>query len=110
MSFDFQFHQRKINLHLLFFNMHHFRKDPCQIVAFRSYGTSTHLYAKGRALEDKNIDLSKKGFIALLWISYKHIETDLIRNSDLILTLPNGFQIKTRTDNQGYFLIHQTVE
>lgn len=90
--------------------MNLFKKDPYKIIPFRSYGTGTHLYAKGRALEDENIDLSKRGFFSMLRIAYKRFGTDLIKNTDLILTLADGRKIDVRTDNQGYFLVNQTVE
>lgn len=90
--------------------MKFFKKDPLQIITFRSYGTQNHLYVKGRALEDENIDLSKKGFFNLVWNTYKRFETDLIKNTPLILTLPDGRKISTETDNQGYFLIDETIE
>ncbi|MBT0607549.1 DUF2183 domain-containing protein [Aequorivita echinoideorum] len=87
-----------------------FKKDPLQIITFRSYGTSNHLYIKGRALEDENIDLSKKGFFTLLWNTYKRFETDLIKNTPLKVTLPDGRIIQTKTDHHGYFLIDETIE
>lgn len=87
-----------------------FKKDPLQIITFRSYGTYNHLYVKGRALEDEGIDLSKKGFFALLWNSYKRFGTDLIKNTRLIFRLPDGREIETTTDDQGYFLIDQPLE
>lgn len=87
-----------------------FKKDPYQIVPFRSYGSTNHFYAKGRALEDENIDLSKKGFFTLIGIAYKRFKTDLIKNTLLVLTLPNGIKIETKTDNQGYYLIDQSFE
>lgn len=90
--------------------MNHFKKDPIHIVPFRSYGTQNHLYAKGRALEDENIDLSKKGFFNLLWNTYKRFETDLITETPLILTLSDGRKIETKTDNQGYFLVDQAIK
>ena len=89
--------------------MNHFRKDPIHIVTFRSYGTSNHLYARGRALEDENIDLSKKGFFNLLWNTYKRFETDLITDAHLILTLPDGRKIETKSDDQGYYLIDKAI-
>ena len=89
--------------------MNLFKKDPYQIIPFRSYGTSTHLYAKGRALEDESIDLSRRGFFPMIWTTYKRFETDLVRNTDLLLTLPDGRIIETRTDSQGYYLIDETV-
>jgi len=87
-----------------------FKKDLIQIITFRSYGTLNHLYVKGRALEDENIDLSKKGFFNLLWNTYKRFETDLITDAQLILTLHDGRKIETKTDSQGYFLIDQSIE
>lgn len=87
-----------------------FRKDPIKIITFRSYGTFNHLYLKGRALEDENIDLSKKGFFNLLWNTYKRFETDLITDAPLVLTLPDGRKIETRTDSQGYFLIDKNID
>ncbi|TXD70783.1 DUF2183 domain-containing protein [Aequorivita lipolytica] len=90
--------------------MRMFKKDPIQIITFRSYGTPNHLYVKGRALEDENIDLSKKGFFNLLWNTYKRFKTDLVKNEPLVLKLPDGRKIETKTDEQGYFLIDETIE
>lgn len=90
--------------------MNIFKKDPLQIITFRSYGTSMHLYVKGRALQDENIDLSKSGVFNLLWNSYKRFETDLIKNTNLTLTLSDGRKFNTKTDDQGYFLVDKTVE
>jgi len=87
-----------------------FKKDPLQIITFRSYGTHNHLYVKGRALEDENIDLSEKGLFPLLWNTYKRFETDLVKNTPLVLTLPDGRKIETKSDDQGYFLIDETIE
>lgn len=87
-----------------------FKKDPIQIITFRSYGTSSHLYVKGRAIQDENIDLSKTGFFNLIWNSYKRFETDKVTNAKLILTLSDGRTIETLTNLQGYFLIDEMVE
>ena len=89
--------------------MSQFKKDPIHIVPFRSYGTQNHLYAKGRTLEDENIDLSKKGFFNLLWNTYKRFETDLITDAQLILTLPDGRKIETISDIQGYYLVDKAI-
>ena len=32
-------------------------KDKLQIIGFQGYGTDSHFYARGRALEDEQIDL-----------------------------------------------------
>lgn len=90
--------------------MNIFKKEPLQIITFRSYGTPNHLYVKGRALEDENIDLSKKGFFNLIWNTYKRFKTDLVINTPLLLILSNGKKIETTTDDQGYYLVDKTVD
>ncbi|WP_170234403.1 App1 family protein [Bizionia saleffrena] len=82
-----------------------FKKDPLQIIAFQSYGTNTHFYLKGRALEDENINLENKTWINLLINSYKRLEVDEVRNTTLDIKLPNGKILKTTTDNKGYFKV-----
>ena len=80
-------------------------RDPLQIIVFQTYGSNTHLYVKGRALEDENIDLTKKNFIHLLINSWKRFETDVIGNCALKLKLPNGDIHEFETDREGYFLL-----
>lgn len=87
-----------------------FKKDPIQIVTFHSYGTASHLYIKGRAIQDEGIDLSKTGFFNLLWNSWKRFETDKVKYAKLILTLSDGRSLETVTDSKGYFLIDSTIE
>jgi len=87
-----------------------FRNDSIQIIVFQSYGTSNHLYVRGRALEDENIDLSKKGFYNLLKNTWRRFETDAIPNTKLTLKLPDNSVIYTQTDTKGYFLIDTIFE
>ncbi|MGJ8591915.1 MAG: App1 family protein [Aquaticitalea sp.] len=87
-----------------------FKKDPLQIIVFQSYGTNSHLYIRGRALEDESIDLAGKHPIKLLINAYKRFETDEIRHTPLLLKLPNNSVIETMTDAKGYFLIDEKVE
>jgi len=86
-----------------------FKKDPLQIIPFQSYGTGTHLYIRGRALEDENIDLSKRGFFSLLKNTWRRFETDEIPNARLQLKLPDGTVLYTTSDRKGYFKIDQTI-
>src|SRR5690606_4313168 len=51
-----------------------------------------------------------KGFFNLLWNTYKRFETDLIKNTPLILTLPDGRKNETKSEDQSYFLIDETIE
>ncbi|GGI55809.1 App1 family protein [Winogradskyella haliclonae] len=85
------------------------KKDPLQIIPFLTYGTKNHLYLRGRALEDEDIDLSKKGWFNLLVNSWKRFETDEIRNAVIQINIHNtNFELKT--DAEGYYLKDTTSE
>lgn len=84
-----------------------FKKDPLQIIAFQSYGTKTHLYLRGRALEDESIDLSKKGFFSLLRNTWKRFETDEVRLETLKIQLPNEQVLYSDTNSEGYYLVDE---
>lgn len=87
-----------------------FKKDPLQIIAFQTYGTSNHFYMRGRALEDETIDLEQKGLFSLFINSWKRFESDEIKYTELKISLPNGVILKTITDNHGYFKLDEFVE
>jgi phosphatidate phosphatase APP1 len=87
-----------------------FKKDPLQIITFQSYGTDSHFYARGRALEDESIDLEDQHIWHLIVNTWKRFETDEIKRVDLNITLPNNTVIKVTTDNSGYFIAEQHLE
>ena len=86
------------------------KKDPLQIIPFASYGTESHLYLKGRALEDEGIDLNKTGWFNLFINSWKRFETDEIRKTPLCIKLGNNQTIDCISDEEGYYLIDQSAE
>jgi len=85
------------------------KKDPLQIIAFQSYGTNSHLYRRGRALEDEAINLEDKSLWSLIVNTWKRFETDEIKHVWINVCLPNGKVFKTKTDNHGYFKIDAQV-
>lgn len=87
-----------------------FKKDPLQIIVFQSYGTSSHFYARGRALEDESIDLDDQHIWHLIVNTWKRFETDEIKNVRLDLKLPNNKIIKVTTDENGYFIAEEPLE
>ncbi|MGC1632968.1 MAG: hypothetical protein WA749_12730, partial [Gelidibacter sp.] len=87
-----------------------FKKDPLQIIVFQSYGTASHLYVRGRALEDESIDLEGKHPVKLLINAYKSFETDEIRRTTLVLQLSNGRSFEMLTDDNGYFLLDEQIK
>ena len=86
-----------------------FKKDPLQIIAFQTYGTSHHLYLRGRAIEDESINLEQKGAFKLLFNTWKRFETDEIKNTELIVKMGNDTCFYTMTDGNGYFLLDEKV-
>jgi phosphatidate phosphatase APP1 len=85
--------------------------DPLQIVTYRSYGTVTTLYVKGRILKDKGVrkatdkDTLWNNLVAM----YKRFESDEVPDATLRL----DFQDKTyivRSDDEGYFTINLVCE
>ncbi|SHJ45568.1 App1 family protein [Pseudozobellia thermophila] len=79
------------------------KKDKLQIIAFQGYGTDSHFYARGRALEDEGIDLAQKGIFNLVLNTYKRFETDEVRHTPVTITLPDGRTVQGKTDNSGYY-------
>lgn len=86
-----------------------FKKDPLQIIAFQTYGTPSHLYLRGRAIEDESIDLEQKGAFKLLFNAWKRFETDEIKNTELVVKIGSNRFFYTQTDKKGYFLVDEIV-
>jgi phosphatidate phosphatase APP1 len=87
-----------------------FNKEPLQIIAFQSYGTDTHFYLRGRALQDEAIDLEQRGFFRLLINTWKRLESDEVKHVGINIKLPNGKILKAESDNHGYFKAEATLE
>ncbi|WP_289644946.1 App1 family protein [Maribacter aestuarii] len=86
------------------------KKDKYQIIVFQTYGTQSHFYTRGRALEDENIDLEQKGILNLLVNFYKRFETDEVVNTSILTNLGDGTSISGKTDDEGYFLIDKQMD
>ena len=86
------------------------KKDKLQLIAFQAYGSKSHFYARGRALEDEEIDLAQKGFFKLLVNSVKRFETDEIKRTPVIIALSDGRTLTGKTDKNGYFIINESLE
>lgn len=86
------------------------QKDKLQIISFQTYGTKSHLYLRGRALEDEEIDLSEKGFFKLLQNTWKRFETDEIKNTEIKVKLGDDRVVSCKTDKDGYYLIDASNE
>jgi len=85
------------------------KKDPLQIIAFQGYGTDTHFYARGRALEDESIDLEAQKIWHLAVNTWKRFETDEVKNVDINIKLPNSKILKGVTDADGYYKVEANL-
>ncbi|WP_282031659.1 App1 family protein [Winogradskyella eximia] len=85
------------------------KKDPLQIITFQSYGTDSHFYARGRALEDESIDLEDQHIWHLIVNTWKRFETDEIKHVGLDVKLPNNKILKVTTDENGYFIAEDII-
>ncbi|QDA62058.1 App1 family protein [Hymenobacter jejuensis] len=82
--------------------------DPLQIVPYRSYGTPTRLYVKGRLLTDKGIgepDASDSRWHNLLNM-YRRFESNEISGAQLIIRPADGTEHAVVTDEEGYFTLN----
>jgi len=86
------------------------KKDPLQIITFQSYGTDTHFYTRGRALEDESIDLEEQHIWHLIVNTWKRFETDEIKYVGLDIKLPNNKTINVTKDNKGYVRVEEKRE
>ncbi|SHI80219.1 App1 family protein [Aquimarina spongiae] len=81
-----------------------FKKKALRINTYLGYGTNTLFRATGRALEDENIDFSTNQRISkTLRNIYRQFESDEVRNVSIIITLPDGTILETKTDHEGYY-------
>jgi phosphatidate phosphatase APP1 len=81
--------------------------DPIQIVPYRTYGTATRVYVKGRVLEDKKI--AKASDQDTIWNNlhnmYKRFESDEIAGVQIKVKLADEEHHVT-TDKEGYFVVN----
>lgn len=84
---------------------------PLQIVPYRSYGTPTRLYVKGRVLVNKGITQSEEQ--DTLWENllnmYRRFESDEVPNARVQLVL-NEQVHEITTDVEGYFVLNLQPE
>ncbi len=88
-----------------------FERDPWIIEVFRTYSGESHLYIRGRALEDQPLKLyEQQSFYQTLRNTWRAFKTDEIRNIPVTLILSNGQQFHTIANHEGYFLFDIKVD
>ncbi|MFD2516415.1 App1 family protein [Salinimicrobium flavum] len=85
-------------------------KPEVKLAAYRSYGTHTHLYLLGRALDDDKLKMYEdQSVFRTLLNTYKQFDSHKIKGAGVALQLPNGTVLTTKTNNQGYYLFDKTI-
>src|SRR3954453_15160495 len=81
--------------------------DPIQIVPYRTYGTTTRVYIKGRVLEDKKItsESDKDSILNNLLNMYKRFESDEVPGTTLKALLHEE-EHRVTSDDEGYFVLN----
>ncbi|PJJ60335.1 App1 family protein [Hymenobacter chitinivorans] len=82
--------------------------DPLQIVPYRSYGTPTRLYVKGRLLTDKGIgepNPTDSRWHNLLDM-YRRFESNEIAGAQLLVRPADKSEHLVVTDDEGYFSLN----
>ncbi len=81
------------------------------IMPYRSYGTHSHLYIKGRVLDNEPLKIAKDpSFFRTLKNTYKRFDTFEIPNAPIELVLSEKIDRFSKTDDEGYFLFDDFIE
>lgn len=85
-------------------------KPEVKLATYRSYGTSSHLYLLGRAIDDDKLRMHEdQSFFRTLANTYKQFDSYEIANAEVALELPDGTMLTTKTNKDGYFLFDSTI-
>ena len=80
---------------------------PLQLDAYRSYGTATKFYIKGRLLADRGI--ATQTAADSRWRNFRNMvrrfNSREVTGADLVAELPDGSQHLVTTDDEGYFTL-----
>ena len=95
--------------------LHKFRSSlrsnvKIKLATYRSYGTRSHLYLLGRALDDDRLKMtSTQSFLQTLKNTFKQFDSFEMPNIEVALQLPNGAGLSTTTNQDGYFLFDKAT-
>jgi len=80
------------------------------ITPYRSYGTQSHIYLLGRALDDVPLKIVEdQSFLETLKNTYKQFDSFEIPDAEIELNIPGILSLTTKTDVEGFFLFDQNI-
>ena len=81
------------------------------ITPYRSYGTYSRIYLKGRVLDNEPLKITKDANIfKTIKTTYKQFDTFEIPDAQVNLKLPGNVQTSTKTNAEGYFLFKSDIK
>ncbi|MFV8226178.1 App1 family protein [Christiangramia aquimixticola] len=84
--------------------------DQVYVVPYRSYGTYSHLYVKGRALDNEPLKIVKdQSVYRTIKNTYKQFDSFEIPDAEMELIVPDKINLRTITNDEGYFLFEKTL-
>lgn len=84
--------------------------DQVYVVPYRSYGTYSHLYVKGRVLDNEPLKIFKdQSLYQTLKNTWKQFDSFEIPEAKMELVIPDKINLQSQTDAEGYFLFEKTI-
>jgi phosphatidate phosphatase APP1 len=84
--------------------------DNVLITPYRSYGTRSHIYLFGRALDDVPLKIVEdQSLLKTLKNTYKQFDSFEITEAEIELNIPEIISVTTKTNSEGYFLFNQNI-
>ena len=80
------------------------------IAPYRNYGTQSHIYLLGRALDDVPLKIVEdQSFSKTLKNTFKQFDSFEIPDAEIELNIPGILSLTTKTDGEGFFLFDQNI-
>ncbi|MEE2770784.1 MAG: phosphatase domain-containing protein [Bacteroidota bacterium] len=85
--------------------------EQVYVVPYRSYGTYSHLYIKGRALDNEPLKIIQdQSVFKTIKNTWKQFDSFEIPDAKIELQIRDQLDVLTKTNDEGYFLIDKTIE
>ncbi|MCM4157755.1 phosphatase domain-containing protein [Gramella sp. AN32] len=85
--------------------------DQVYVLPYRSYGTYSHLYVKGRVLDNAPLKIIKEqSFWNTIKNTWKQFDSFEIPDAQMELNIPDKVNLLNKTDAEGYFLFDKTID
>ncbi len=85
--------------------------EQIYIIPYRSYGTFSHLYIKGRVLDNEPLKIIKdQSIYRTLKNTWKQFDSFEIPDAEVELEIPEKVKLRGRTGPEGYFLFDKNLK